>query len=349
MASVTNRSWVQAKSMCEPRVYTSVVVCEGLVYVVGGCDKTGQPIHTLEVYDTSSDVWTSLRNMPTKRAAPIVATIGNKIIAIGGIGIDQRPVDVVEIYFPEENKWKRLQPLSEALMGMGHLIRDNSIHVFGGMGADTNPRDHFKCLEVEGGSKERWQAFQPMPSPRYACSAFLKDNKAYVIGGRRGKLPVANFEVYAYDTKSWTVYPDMLTKRLFPCYVMTDNFMVSLGGLKETVQQGFSDACEVYQVRDQENGEWFTTKKMNMPTKRGDFTAVTIDNRVVVTGGLGNQGGPVSSTESFDPETKKWKRLSDMPMGVGTCSSTLYKGDLYVFGGIAADGPTAACCAFKST
>ena len=234
-------------------------------------------------------------------------------------------------------------------MGMAHVVRDNKVHIFGGMGADTNPRDHFKCLAVEGGCNERWQAFQPMPSSRYACTAFVSNNKAFVIGGRRGKLPVANFEVYSYETTSWTVYPDMLSKRLFPCYVMTDNYIVTLGGLKETVQQGFSDACEVYNINDQDKGEWFTTKKMNMPTKRGDFAAVAVDNRVIVTGGLGNQGTPIASTELFDPETKKWKRLSDMPQGCSTCASTVFQGDLFIFGGLGPSGPTAACCALKNS
>ncbi|XP_039248230.1 kelch domain-containing protein 8A-like [Styela clava] len=345
-----NFSWSSINPMCDPRVYSSAVSIDGKIYVVGGCDKMGQPVNTLEVYDPSSNEWTSLKHMPSKRAAPITVAISNKIVAIGGIGCDQLPVDAVEFYKIDENKWKRLQPLSEALMGMAHITKDGKIHIFGGMGSDTNPRDHFKCLDVESssGNRERWQAFPPMPTARYASSAFLKNNKVYVVGGRQGKLPVSTFEVYDYDSRCWTAYPQMITKRLFPSYVMTDKYLISLGGLKETAQQGFSDACEIYSTEQQDKGEWFSTKKMNVPTKRGDFTAVAIDNKVFITGGLGNQGKPLASTEMFDPDSKKWKRLSDMPVAHSTCSSIVFQGALYVFGGISPEGPSGACAVFKS-
>ncbi|XP_076803089.1 kelch domain-containing protein 8A-like [Clavelina lepadiformis] len=345
--AVTNYKWSSIASMSVPRVYTSVTFCNGLLYVIGGCDEMGQPVNTLEAYDPTENSWTKLKGLPTKRAAPIVAALDGKIIAIGGVGPTQAPVDAVEVYYTAENKWKRLAPVSEPLMGMASFLKDNTIHIFGGMAMDSNPRDHFKCLVISSSGSEKWQAFPPMPTARYAAQAYCHNNKAVVVGGRMGKIPVDAFEVFDFDLRSWCRYPNIPSKRVFPCYGITDNYLLSLGGLRQNAQQGFCDACEVYPLEQNEKGEWQSHKRMAMPTKRGDFAVASIDNQVVVVGGLGNEGKPLSSTELFNPETKKWKRLTDMPRAHSTCSCVTHQGKLYVIGGVTPDGPTATCEIFQ--
>ena len=345
--SLTTYNWTDIAPLSAPRVYTSVVACNGLLYVIGGCDEMGQPVNTNEAYDPKSNTWTKLKPMPTKRAAPIIASFDDVIVAIGGVGETQAPVDAVELYSVGSNKWKRLAPLSEALMGMANFSKDNKVYVFGGMAADSNPRDHFKCLVMASGGGEKWQAFPPMPTPRYAAQAFYRNSKVYVLGGRSGKIPVDAFEVFDFDSRVWSSYPNIPSKRVFSCYAITDHHLLSLGGLRQTVQAGFCDICEVYPIDQHERGEWESNKRIAMPNKRGDFVLATIDNHVLVAGGLGNEGKPLPSTEVFDPETKKWKRLPDMPAGHCTCSGVVHQGKFFVFGGIMPEGPSATCLVFK--
>lgn len=345
--SLTTYAWSDIAPLSAPRVYTSVTSCNGLLYVIGGCDEMGQPVNTNEVYDPKNNTWTKLKPMPTKRAAPIIASFDDVIVAIGGVGVTQAPVESVELFSVGGNKWKKLASLSEALMGMANFSKDNKVYVFGGMASDSNPRDHFKCLVISSGAGEKWQAFPPMPTPRYAAQAFYKNSKVYVLGGRSGKLPVDAFEVFDFDLRVWCSYPNIPSKRVFPCYSITDNHVVSMGGLRQSVQAGFCDTCDIYPIEQNEKGEWMSNKRMAMPNKRGDFVATTIDNQVLVAGGLSNEGKPLPSTESFDPETKKWKRLSDMPHGHSTCSGFLHQGKFFLVGGITPEGPTATCLVFQ--
>lgn len=60
------------RKMVYPRVFSSPVVHENTIYVVGGCDQMGQPVDSFEMYDITKKKWTTLQNMPTKRAAPAV-------------------------------------------------------------------------------------------------------------------------------------------------------------------------------------------------------------------------------------------------------------------------------------
>ena len=72
-------------------------------------------------------------------------------------------------------------------------------------------------------------------------------------GGRQGKLPCLAFEVYDFFDEKWRKLPDVPSKRVFAMYTATDKHIVSLGGLIQPGNRGFSDACEVF---DLEKGEF---------------------------------------------------------------------------------------------
>ena len=254
MSAGKKYEWKPIANMGTARVFASVVHADDLIYVVGGCDRLGEPVNTVQTYAPSTDTWSTLPPMPTKRAAPIVAVFAGRLVAIGGVGSTQAPVDAVEIFDVANSKWLRLTPLSEPLMGMAHVVRESRIDLFGGMGVDTNPRDHHKSFVLDSDGGERWKASPAMPTARYAAAAFHRDGKIYVVGGRQGKLPVDAFEVYTVASRQWTAYPRVPTKRVFCSYVIAGERLVTLGGLKQTAQQGFSGACEWFALTEGDIG-----------------------------------------------------------------------------------------------
>ena len=56
--------------------------------------------------------------------------------------------------------------------------------VVGGMSVDTNPKDYVMSYDLES---NRWQSLPAMPTPRYATSSFLINDKLYVIGKKEKK------------------------------------------------------------------------------------------------------------------------------------------------------------------
>ena len=77
-----------------------------------------------------------------------------------------------------------------------------------------------------------------------------KDNIAelFSTGGRQGKLPCLAFEVYDFFDEKWRKLPDVPSKRVFAMYAATETHIVSLGGLMQPGNRGFSDACEVFDI-----------------------------------------------------------------------------------------------------
>lgn len=70
----------------------------------------------------------------------------------------------------------------------------------------------------------------------------------FTPGGRQGKLPTAAFEVFDFSTNSWEKLPDVPSKRVFAMYTSSDSHIFSMGGLKQPASEGFSDACEAFDV-----------------------------------------------------------------------------------------------------
>lgn len=58
-------------------------------------------------------------------------------------------------------------------------------------------------------------------------------------GGRQGKLPVTALEALDLETRSWTRYPCIPSRRAFSCCASTDRSLFSLGGLQQPGPHNF--------------------------------------------------------------------------------------------------------------
>jgi len=337
MASpVGTASWQSIKPMPTKRVYTSPVVCtDGQLYVVGGCDATGTPLDTLESWNASRGRWSRLANVPTKRASPCVVNVGGKLVAFGGVSLTQKPLDVVEVYDPVEKEWTQKQPMKDHLMGLSAVVREDKVLVVGGMAVDTNPKDYLMQYDWQ---KDLWKSLPSMPTARYATFSFLVNDRLYVLGGRQGKLPVSACEVYDFATNRWRSLPDIPTKRVFGLFAQCGSHIVSVGGLQQQeTQLGFTDTTEVFNI---DTETWTTGAPMS--AKRGDFAAAFQSGKLVVAGGLGNEGKPLSKAEAYDVAANQWSPLPDMSVPLCSCSFTTVEGRLHVIGGLSVGGPSNA-------
>ena len=122
-----------SKKMVYPRVFSTPVIHNDNIYVVGGCDQMGQPVDSFECYDYSKKKWMTLQSMPTKRAAPAVGVVGDKIVAIGGVGDVQQPVNAVEVYDIKEKVWKQQEDLPEGLLGISSVVKGINSELRGGV------------------------------------------------------------------------------------------------------------------------------------------------------------------------------------------------------------------------
>ncbi|POI34130.1 hypothetical protein CIB84_002121 [Bambusicola thoracicus] len=307
-------TWVSFPSMPTQRVYCSAVHHDGQLFVLGGCGGSGRALGAAEVLDLQAQRWTALPPLPTPRAGAATLAVGKQILVVGGVDASQSPLASVEIYHVDEGRWEKKAALAQPSMGIAAVQRDGAVYVLGGMGADTSPQALVRVYEP---AKDHWQPLPSMPTPCYGASAFLQGNKIFVLGGRQGKLPVTAFEAFDLETKSWTRYPSVPSRRAFASCAMADSIFFSLGGLQQPGPHNFysrphfvntvemfdpaqgeaqmgKECCLCSGVRSDADslspaGAWCKpSRAIRMREKRADFVAGCLGGYVVAMGGLGN-------------------------------------------------------------
>lgn len=324
------------------RVYCSAVHRDGQLFVLGGCGGGGRALGAAEVLDIAAQRWTTLPPLPTPRAGAAALSLGKQILVVGGVDATQSALASVEVYHVDEGKWEKKAALAQPSMGISAVQRDGAVYALGGMGADTSPQALVRVYEP---AKDHWQPLPSMPTPCYGASVFLQGNKIFVLGGRQGKLPVTAFEAFDLETRSWTRYPSMPSRRAFAACAMADGIVFSLGGLQQPGPHNFYSRphfVNTVEMFDPAQGAWSkSSRAIRMREKRADFVAGCLGGRVVAVGGLGNQSCPLGSAEGFSLSRKKWEPLPPMPTGRCSCSSCLAPSLLFVIGGVA-QGPSGA-------
>ncbi|XP_047930209.1 kelch domain-containing protein 8B isoform X2 [Anser cygnoides] len=314
-------AWVAFPAMPTRRVYCSAAHRDGQLFVLGGCGGNGRALGAAEVLDLPAQRWTTLPPLPTPRAGAAALAVGKQILVVGGVDASQSPLASVEVY---------------------HVDEDGAVYALGGMGADTSPQALVRVYEP---AKDHWQPLPSMPTPCYGASAFLQGNKIFLLGGRQGKLPVTSFEAFDLETRSWTRYPSVPSRRAFAACAAADGVFFSLGGLQQPGPHNFYSRphfVNTVEMFDPVQGAWSKpSRAIRMREKRADFVAGCLGGRVVAMGGLGNQSCPLDSVEGFSLSRKRWEPLPPMPTGRCSCSSCSAPGLLFVIGGVA-QGPSGA-------
>lgn len=85
--------------------------------------------------------------------------------------------------------------------------------------------------------------------------------------------------------------------------------------------------------------QWDGTNLTPMPTPRGGGSAVTVDGKIYVIGGIDYDGLPTLRTvEIYDPSENTWTTSTDLPVPLFRPASVVYSGKIYIFGGAFPEG-----------
>lgn len=128
-----------------PRWAFAVETADGRIYAIGGADGVGSPLSQsfpVEVYDPSTDTWTSGAPLPTPRCGLGTGALDGKIYAIGGRASVSGSAHyaTVEVYDPATDSWSRKtdMPRAQAWFNVPSVrALDGRIYVLGGMVGQT--------------------------------------------------------------------------------------------------------------------------------------------------------------------------------------------------------------------
>jgi N-acetylneuraminic acid mutarotase len=166
--------------------FAAVTGRNGKIYAIGGAESnsTGgeETLGRVEVYDSTSNSWTTGASMPTPRSGFAAALGSNgKIYTIGGQNSQTTIVSTAEAYDPTTNAWSTEVPLPTARYGLAAATGLNGkIYALGGYTGGAT----VATAEVYDPAAKYWSRVSPMPTAREFFPAVTgSDGRIYAIGG----------------------------------------------------------------------------------------------------------------------------------------------------------------------
>jgi len=223
-----------------------------------------------------------------------------KVLVVGGSG------PAGEIYDPASGTWSRI---IGPLLNSGHtatLLANGKVLIAGGSPAGVSVLASAQLYDPVGNT---WSSAGSMSTDReWATATLLPSGKVLVAGGldanggdSRG---LASAEVYDPVANTWSVVSSMASTHANHTATLLQNGQVLVAGGVTGVGGYTTASAELY---DPVANTWSSAG--NLATSLVSHTATLLPNgKVIVAGGsnLSNSGGPLASTEIYDPVANAW-------------------------------------------
>lgn len=216
-------TWSALPPMSTPRGALAAVAVGSKIYVAGGARipagmslpgglTGGGPVEllgTLEVLDTQTNTWKTLRPMSLPRNHLSIAYADGKIYAVGGrVGSCfsngwSSNVSMNEAYDIATDSWSTRLPMPTARSGTGAEALDGRIHVLGGEGWVEEFGGVFRAHEAYDPKSNSWVKLPRMLTPRHGFATAVVGGRILAVSGVNnaggaGTLSVVNVnEIYA--------------------------------------------------------------------------------------------------------------------------------------------------------
>jgi hypothetical protein len=251
--------------------------------------------------------------------------------------------------------WTRVPDLSVARSHPAVATYGGLIYAVGGGGARFASLNAVEVFDPKAGP---WVTVRSMPTLRSGAMAVTLGDQIVVIGGGF-KKPDGKFtflrtvECYSPAIDRWSPGPDLLQPHDYPACAVCDGWVYILGGHHPDATEGGPQTdpgfafCERWRP-----GAARWEEIAPLPTPRFAASAVALDGRVAVTGGVAftpNGFLEYDRVEVYESGRNAWERAAwTLPWTAAAHGLAAIDGRLYLCGGFSGDagiGTKAASCA----
>jgi N-acetylneuraminic acid mutarotase len=196
MYDTSTDTWETKTAMPTIRLSFRANTLDNKIYVVGGYDAyTGFDVNTVstnEVYDPSTDTWTTKALSPIATRAYASAVCNDKLYLFGGLTNELKDIgNITQIYNPQTDSWSfgasslEITTCYKAVTTTG-IHAPQKIYTF-----DTKLSSHNRSVTemIYDPATNTWSIGTPMPNWRYNFDVCNVDDIIYVIGGCNTTFP----------------------------------------------------------------------------------------------------------------------------------------------------------------
>ena len=225
---------------------------------------------------------------------------------------------------------------TERLTGSAESV-NGILYVMGGMSLSAVLPD----VGAYDPSAKTWTLKTSISTPRSTAASVVFENDIYVIGGRNENGVLSTVEKYSTTENKWLPSASMPTARWSLMACNAGDKLYAFGGLSGIGNN--RRALDIVEAYDPNSDSWQSVGKM--PEVRQGAAIATVNGLIyVISGKIASYVEVTTSdqitehVDSFDPKTKAWTRVQDIPTGRVGAKAVVADGVIFVVGGIAKSG-----------
>ncbi|XP_068612336.1 kelch-like protein 41b [Brachionichthys hirsutus] len=207
----------------------------------------------------------------------------------------------------------------------------NQLYVIGGLFVDEDNKDvPLQCyVYLLDPLASDWVALPPMPSPRCLFNIGESDGLLFAVAGKDLQSSESLDTVMCYDVEKmkWSESKKLPLKIHGHAVVSHEGLIYCIGGKTDD-----NKALNKMFSYNHKQSEWRELAAMKTP--RSMFGAVVHGGKIVVAGGV-NEQGLTAACEAFDFTTNKWEPFPEFPQERSSVNLLSSGGSLLAVGGFA--------------
>ena len=293
-------AWTISGSLNTGRAnHAAAMLPNGQALIVGGVGSSGKPLKSAEIFDLSTNSFTTLPSGLATGVSGLTATVlnDNTVLLAGGLNGANKSVAAAELYDPVSGEFLELPAMKRARSHhTATLLADGRVLIAGGESA-TAPLAN---LEIFDPSTRTFALTTSLEYAREDQTATLLTNGTVLIAGGSNTTGVlSSAEIFNPNGNTVTEVGDLNTARtLASASMLLDlNGDVLIEGGQDANGNDLDTAEEFNPTTDT-----FTTLTAPMITPRSSHVGVTLpyNGKVLIAGGS-SEGAPVTANELYDP------------------------------------------------
>ncbi len=275
--------WVSLAPLRSPRQEMGVVAVGGKIYAVGGLDKEGQGLRTVEVYHPDANRWSFVQALPLPLHHAAAADVEGVLYLVGGFegSSFEFATNLVWAYYPASGQWRLRAPMPTRRGALAVAVYQKEIYAVGGF-RDGHSVSDFAVYDV---AQDRWSSLPPMPTRRdHLAAVAIPDIIA--ISGRKDGMNLSEVERYDVGRQVWSAVASIPTPRSGFAAVNMGGQVYTFGGEGNLHRSdGLIYETEIY---DPVKGRWRVDVFMKTP--RHGIGAGFYNGMIYIPGGATRQG-----------------------------------------------------------
>lgn len=271
---------------------------------------------------STTPTWTERRATISARSMASAEVIDGIVYVVGGeqSGTTQK----LESYSITNDDWTSKQDLPDSRTLPSTAVLDSKLYAIGG-GSESTRVDRYDP------GNNTWTQRASLTTGRSRHVAESYNSKIYVIGGSSSSDVGRSVEQYNPDDDKWRTKATSPTRRFDAASAVLDGRIYVIGG--------GSPAEDRVTAYDPSNDQWLTNFSP-LPRPLTQASAVTVNGRIYVFGGLDQNGNAVDTVYEYNPSTDRWRTVNRMPAVRYGAAVSSQSSRVYVVGGRNGSGST---------